>query len=191
MRSRWGSRSFSTSEAVKPSGQSPGVATKILSFHLGVTLLCCVACGRGSNAHRDASAADASRVFTSVLWTVERFEEQNAATVAAQEEYDRENGVHTQHDGLPINRLRAFDLRSFVLIKWQVRYPHGMKVSPRVTVVGRTIRCAIDQTGARGSNATTDQTEFQTRLDHLPAGRYRIFAPLYGGTLDEATLEVR
>ena len=150
-----------------------------------------LACARRSNAVEgvddSAASADGSpKIGTRVNRTIERLEERDTLAKRAQERYDAEKGIQTKHEGVHRVLLKAASQRRFGQIWWGARYPHGQKVAPRVVIDSYVVKCSVDASGrATAIDAGSDWTDFETRIDELPSGRYRIIAPL-----DEATLDV-
>jgi len=122
------------------------------------------------------------------LRSFERYEARERAALAAQAAQSKareENGDGPMKlEGLHTIPLEAASQRRFAQIRWAARYPHGGRAQPRVEVGARTIRCSVDLSGGADAGAESDWTEFQTRIDDLEPGRYRIIAPLREVTLD-------
>lgn len=152
-------------------------------------LVCGLTCNRRMSG---AQAADSSaapvipgpKIETRIGRTIERFEETYALALKAQARHDAETGVRTKHEGLRTVRLAAASQRRFAQIRWGARYRHGQKALPSVAIDGHVIRCSIDVSGPTGVDAASDWTDFETRIDDLSPGRYRIIAPLHEVTLD-------
>jgi hypothetical protein len=81
--------------------------------------------------------------------------------------------------------VKAAAQKRFAQIWWSVRYPHGQRPAPTIEIVRGVIRCRVELSGEPEPGAGTDWTSFETKIDHLEPGRYRIIAPLR-----EVTLEV-
>jgi hypothetical protein len=89
-------------------------------------------------------------------------------------------------------RLRRFFLEEAASVQFQWFLPtesgapfvHGQKATPRVEVGSRVVGCAVDLSGDVSPGAGSDWTDFETRIDGLPSGHYRIVGPLGERTLD-------
>ncbi len=158
------------------------IQSRLFAMRLALCLLLLVgglACARRS----DVVADPGPKVKTRVVSTIERFEESFKQALRAQERQDEESGMETKHDGIHTVKLKAASQRRFAQIWWAARYPHGRKVAPSVAVERFTIRCGAELSGT-GADAGSDWTDFETRIDDLESGRYRIIAPLGEVTLD-------
>jgi hypothetical protein len=157
-----------------------------------VVLIAAAGCDRrpaGVDGRGGAAASPRGlRTQTRTSRSFERFEAQQRAALAAQalqSKIREENGEGPiKPEGLHTIPLQAASQRRFAQIRWAARYPHGQSVQPRVEVGARTIRCSVDLSGAADAGGESDWTEFQTRIDDLEPGRYRIIAPLREVTLD-------
>jgi hypothetical protein len=125
------------------------------------------------------------KVVTTIGRIVVRFEHEQRRV----EELDRQRmangGPPTIPPDLSPAKLRAAARGRFAQISWSARFPHGQRATPTVSVGDRIIRCAIELTGTPEPNAGTDWAAYLTTIDQLPAGTYRLLAPL-----DEKTLRV-
>ena len=81
--------------------------------------------------------------------------------------------------------IKAAARGRFAQIWWSVEYAHGLEVAPRIEIGPGSSQCKVDLSGAPSADAERDWTEFETKIDRLPPGRYRIVAPR-----GEVTLEV-
>jgi len=157
-----------------------------------VVLVAAAACSRRPAAVDGRAGSTASprglQIQTRTLRSFERFEARERAALAAQAVQSKireEIGDGpTKPEGLHTIPLQAASQRRFAQIRWAARYPHGQTVQARVEVGARTIRCSVDPSGAADTGAESDWIEFQTRIDELEPGRYRIIAPLREVTLD-------
>jgi hypothetical protein len=123
-------------------------------------------------------------IKTMVRRTIDRFEERQALAFEAQRKRNAETGKHMKVEGIHTVRLDAASQRQFAQIWWAARYPHGQHVTPRVAIDRFTIRCTVDLSPDVDAGAASDWTDFETKIDNLPSGRYRVIAPLHEVTVD-------
>ena len=163
-----------------------------MRFLLVVVLLLTVgaACARQSRiselseGSRDADMGR-PKLVTSARRTIPRLEAYRAAAELRRERHDEEMGVQTKSDAPHLVKLNAASQRRFAQIWWGARYPHGQKPVPHVEIRSSLIQCGVHMTGEPTTEGDSDWTDFETKIDDLPSGRYRVVAPL-----DEVTLEV-
>jgi hypothetical protein len=125
------------------------------------------------------------KLVTSVRRTIPRLEAYRAAAEARRKRHDEEMGVQTKSDVPHLVKLNAASQRRFAQIWWGVRYPHGQSPVPHVEIGSGQIECGVNMTGEPTTEGDSDWTDFETKVDDLPSGRYRVVAPL-----GEVTLEV-
>jgi hypothetical protein len=156
---------------------------RCLCAPLVISLLAVLSCKRlGGPSAEDGLSP---QVVTTVGRTIESFE------IAQQRanEHQRQGGANgappTKRLNLARTKLEAAARGRFAQILWSARFPHGQKARPRTRVGPGVIWCDVELTGDPDSNGGTDWVEYTTKISHLPAGTYRIVAPL-----DERTLRV-
>jgi hypothetical protein len=131
----------------------------------------------------DASGEDL-RITTKITRTLERFEERQAQAKQAQKRHREETGQRTKYSGIHTVALNAASQRRFAQIWWAARYRHGQTPTARVEIDSSIVQCTVDLSGDPTPGDESDWTDFETRIDGLPSGRYRIIAPLREVTLD-------
>jgi hypothetical protein len=154
-----------------------------------VPLVVSLACSRNPSAvaKHDAtitSVSDGPRIETKVTRVIERLEEQQKLGREKRRQLDAERGTHTKDHAPHLVNLKAASQRGFAQIWWAARYPRGQKAHPSVEIQSSVIRCAVSLSGQPEPGSESDWTDFETRIDDLPAGRYRISSPLREVTLD-------
>jgi hypothetical protein len=151
-------------------------------------LVASLACARNPSAavRQDASvtSGDGPRVETRVTRIIERLEERRKLAKERHKQRDEEMGRDTKDESPHLVDLKAASQRRFAQIWWAVRYPHGQKALPTVEIQPSEIRCAISLSGEPKPGSESDWTDFETRIDDLPPGRYRVIAPLREVTVD-------
>ena len=136
---------------------------------------------------RDGAAAAEDRgprIKTSLRRTIGRFEERQVQARKAQRRRNAETERHGLESGIHTVSLDAASQHRFAQIWWAARYPHGQRPEPRIQLDRFTVRCAVHLSGEPEPTAGSDWTDFETTIDDLPPGRYRIIAPLEEVTLD-------
>jgi hypothetical protein len=114
---------------------------------------------------------------------IETFEVQQQRAQEHRRQRLAEGGPATKPPDLAPTKLKAAARGRFAQILWSARFPHGQKATPRVRVAERTIHCDVELRGEPDANGGTDWAAYTTKIDRLPAGTYRIIAPLGGATL--------
>ena len=166
----------------------PGYGSAVASLVVVLLLF-----GLGCNRHVEPAdtwraSTDASgeglRITTKITRTLERFEERQAQAKQAQKRHDEETGQRTKQSGIHTVDLKAASQRRFAQIWWAARYQHGQAPTAHVEIDSGIVRCTVDLSGDPTPGTDSDWTDFETRIDGLPSGRYRIIAPLREVTLD-------
>jgi hypothetical protein len=153
-------------------------------------LVASLACARNPStaAGQDATVTSPRsdpRVETRVMRVIEQLEERRRVAKERHERRDEEMETHTKDDSPHLVDFNAASQRRFAQIWWAARYPHGQKALPSIEIQQSMIRCAVSLSGEPKPGSDSDWTDFETRINDLPAGRYRVIAPLR-----EVTLEV-
>jgi hypothetical protein len=125
------------------------------------------------------------RVVTTIESVIAHFENEQQRANASYRQRLANGGPPTKSPDRSPAKLEAAARGRFAQIRWSARFAHGQKATPTVSIGGGIIRCAIELTGNAQPNAGTDWAAYMTKIDQLPAGTYRILAPL-----DEKTLRV-
>jgi hypothetical protein len=110
--------------------------------------------------------------------TIESFEVQQQQANEHHRRRLAEGGPVTKPPDLAPPKLKAAARGRFAQILWSARFPHGQKATPRVRVVESIIRCDVELRGEPDAKGGTDWAAYTTKVDRLPAGNYRIIAPL-------------
>jgi hypothetical protein len=142
-----------------------------------VLLLAC----EGRSAEQDAGAlreerSGELRIQTEIVETREHLEQWQAEALAA---YRRGRDAGEQHVLSPPaaqRPMRAAARSRLAEIEWSARYPHGSRVTPRVTMSRHIIRCEVEISGPTPAEGDTDRTTFKTRIQPLEPASYRIIA---------------